>query len=98
MPTSMVPGFECRMWITPEKAFGQILREMRLARRLSQEKLSFACDLDRTYISLLERGLRSPSLKAILKLAEALEVPPSEIIRRLEDRIGHTPPVDQLKG
>ena len=38
--------------------FGKVLREIRAENHISQEKLAEYCDLDRTYISLLERGLR----------------------------------------
>lgn len=70
---------------TPEQAFGQVLRELRHQRGLSQEALSFACGRHRTYVSLLERGLNSPSLRTLWMLAEALDVRPSTLIRRTED-------------
>lgn len=40
--------------------FGSVLRELRTQVGLTQEQLGFECDLDRTFISLLERGLRQP--------------------------------------
>src|SRR5260364_376035 len=43
-------------------AFGSVLRELRQERKLTQEKFAFECELDRTYISLLELGHRMPSL------------------------------------
>jgi len=67
-----------------EKKFGQILRELRNESGLSQEQLGFESGYHRTYISSLERGLRSPSLKTIFDLAKTLSVPASEIIMRLE--------------
>jgi len=42
----------------PEKAFGEALWEIRKERGISQERLALDCDLDRTYISLIERGVR----------------------------------------
>ena len=56
------------------KAFGKVLREQRRRRGLSQEQLGKICELDRTYPSLLERGLRTPTLTIIYRLAEALEI------------------------
>jgi len=50
----------------------------------SQEELGFETGYHRTYISLLERGLRSPTLTTIFQLATALEVKLSEMIRRIE--------------
>jgi len=57
----------------PEKAFGQALREFRKKTGLSQEQLALDADFDRTYISLLERGVQSPTLRTVVRLAEILE-------------------------
>ena len=54
--------------------FGQRIRELRQAKDLSQEDLAELCDLDRTYISSLERGKRNVSLRNIAALAASLEV------------------------
>jgi len=70
-----------------ERLFGRILQELRTERGLSQEKLGFESDYHRTYISQLERGQKNPSLKAIFRLAEALGIRPSEMIRRIESRV-----------
>jgi transcriptional regulator with XRE-family HTH domain len=68
----------------PEKAFGQALREIRKEEGLSQEQLALEGEFDRTFMSLLERGVRSPTIRTPVKLAEVLKVEPSEIIRRME--------------
>lgn len=52
--------------------FGGIVREHRLRVGVSQEELADLAGLHRTYISLLERGLRNPSLEVLAKLADAL--------------------------
>ncbi|MCU7907156.1 MAG: helix-turn-helix domain-containing protein [Candidatus Thiodiazotropha sp. (ex Epidulcina cf. delphinae)] len=54
----------------PEEAFGDVLRELRNKKNISQETLALESELDRTFISLMERGLRQPSLTTILLLAE----------------------------
>ncbi|MGQ0804126.1 MAG: helix-turn-helix domain-containing protein [Actinomycetota bacterium] len=72
---------------TLSAAFGEVLRELREKRGMSQEALSFACGRHRTYVSLLERGRNSPSLNTLWMLAEALEVTPSEFVRRIERRL-----------
>jgi transcriptional regulator with XRE-family HTH domain len=64
----------------PEQAFGIVLRDLRQARSLSQEALALECELDRTFISLLERGLRQPSLTTILQLSAPLGVAPDEVV------------------
>jgi len=67
------------------KLFGKIVRLLRTQKGLSQEQLADLCDLDRTYISLIERGLRQPTLKTIFRIASSFELPPSELIRRVEE-------------
>lgn len=67
-----------------QKAFGTILRDLRLKQDLSQEALADAAELDRTFISLLERGQRQPSLSTLFALSEVLAVRPSELVRRIE--------------
>lgn len=62
------------------RRFGSVLRELRQQRGLTQEALAELADLDRTYPSLLERGLRTPTLAVILRLANALETTPSRLI------------------
>lgn len=68
-----------------ENLFGQILRKLRAEKGISQEDLGFKSGYHRTYISLLERGQKNPSLQAIFRLAKALEISPSELIRRIEN-------------
>lgn len=55
--------------------FGLHLKQLRLARGLSQEQLGLIAELDRTYISGIERGVRNVSLTNIFRLAKALDVP-----------------------
>lgn len=64
----------------PEQAFGLVLRELRHERDLSQETLALESELDRTFISLLERGLRQPSLTTILQIAKPLGVLPQDLV------------------
>ena len=67
-----------------QMAFGQALREFRLEAGLTQEALSFICGRHRTYVSLVERGKNAPSITTLWLLAEALEVAPSAMVRRVE--------------
>lgn len=64
--------------------FGKVLRKRRLACGLSQQELAFASDLDRTYISLLERGLRQPSLSTIFALSETVGIKPSKLMEEIQ--------------
>ena len=64
--------------------FGRVLRERRLAAGLSQEKLALEAEVDRTFVSLLERGGRQPTLSTLWRLADALGVAPTELISGVE--------------
>jgi len=66
------------------QAFGQVLRERRLAAGLSQEKLALEAGVDRTFVSLLERGGRQPTLSTLWRLAGALGIAPSELVHNVE--------------
>jgi len=70
--------------ISPSAAFGVVLRELRQERNLSQEALALEADLQRNYISLIERGINQPTITTIFKLAAALKVQPSEMISKVE--------------
>lgn len=55
-------------------AFGRVLAEKRKEIGLSQEKLGFEAEMDRSFISLLERGMRSPTLDTLIRLGKVLDV------------------------
>ena len=63
-----------------QKQFGERVREIRKQKKLSQEALALACDLDRTYIGGVERGERNISLINIYKIAAALGVPAKDLL------------------
>lgn len=66
------------------KKFGKALRQIRKEKGISQEALALNAGFDRTYISLIERGLRLPSLSTLFLVAKELKVPAWSIIKRLE--------------
>jgi transcriptional regulator with XRE-family HTH domain len=63
------------------KEFGSHLRIIRKNKNLSQEQLGLLAELDRTYISGIERGVRNISLINIFRLAEALEISPADLFQ-----------------
>jgi transcriptional regulator with XRE-family HTH domain len=67
-----------------DDAFGVALRKLRGVSSLSQEQLAEKSGLHRTYISLLERGEKSPTLTTICKLASALGVTPHNLVQEAE--------------
>ena len=68
--------------------FGKVLREQRNARGISQEALALSADVDRTFVSQMERGIRQPTLTTLCKLSEALEIQPSTLVARVEKLSG----------
>ena len=72
-------------------AFGSVLRRFRERRGLSQERLAEASGLDRTFVSLLERNRRQPTLSTMLTLSRSLGVTLVELAREIEQELeGHT--------
>jgi transcriptional regulator with XRE-family HTH domain len=63
------------------RLLGLNVRDFRRQQRLSQEELAHRADMDRSYISDLERGVRNPSVKALGRIAEALGVSPDALLR-----------------
>ncbi len=61
--------------------FAENLKRARKAAKLSQEELAFQADLDRTYVSHLEREIYSPTIDVVARLAKALELDPAELLR-----------------
>ncbi|NPU86410.1 MAG: helix-turn-helix transcriptional regulator [Syntrophaceae bacterium] len=74
------------MHVTIEDAFGQTIRTLRKARKMSQETLAELSNLDRSFISHLECGKKQPSLVTIFQLAKALKVTPSKIVSLTEEK------------
>lgn len=68
---------------------GQVIRQYRRQRRMSQEVLSGLAGLDHTHYSKIERGLRSPTLETLFRIAAALDVPPHEIVQSVENAMAH---------
>ena len=60
--------------------FGRTVRQLRKQRRLSQEALAEAANLNRSYLSEIEGGLVAPSILIVLRLARALDVPVATLL------------------
>ena len=64
------------------EVFARNLRKVRHAKGLSQEALAYEADVDRTYISALERGVYSATIDMVDKLAMVLNVEASALLQR----------------
>ena len=63
---------------------GKVIQEYREKRGLSQEVVSGLADIGRTHLSAIERGVRKPTLETFFKIADALDILPSELMRMIE--------------
>ena len=61
---------------------GKKISKLRRIKKISQEDLAFRADIDRTYISSIERGKRSISLAVAIKISSALEITLLELIEK----------------
>jgi transcriptional regulator with XRE-family HTH domain len=74
----MDKGFEALRSI-----LGENVRRLRLERQLSQEELAFEAEIDRTYVSQIERGVINPSLLVLFKVSGVLGVGVTDLLIRL---------------
>ena len=69
------------------QALGQALRKLRTERGWSQAELALRVDMDRTYLSLIELGRSSPSVRMLMRLCAALDVQAADLLDDLERRV-----------
>lgn len=65
--------------------FGKAIKEFRREAGFSQEDLADKANLDRTYISLIERGQRSPTVRAVIAICDAMDLPAATLFNRLDE-------------
>lgn len=63
---------------------GRVIQEYREKKHLSQEVVSGLADIGRTHLSAIERGVRKPTLETFFKIADAMDIPASELMRLIE--------------
>lgn len=76
------------------EAYGIVLRKYRLAENLSQEKLALKCNLDRTFIGMLERGERQPTISTLFSIAENLNISAANFIEEVEQLLENAADTD----
>jgi transcriptional regulator with XRE-family HTH domain len=73
------------MALSRSQAFGDALRQLRKERGdMSQEAAALACRVDRAYFGKIERGITSPTLGTVWKIADGFETRPSDLLARAE--------------
>lgn len=68
-----------------EEKIGFVLYDLRIQKAYSQEELANQSEVDRSYISEIERGLKTPSIAIIFRLCSALDIKPWEFIKMVEE-------------
>ena len=68
-----------------KKAFGVVISKLRVQKGLTQEKMSGLAGIARSHLVALENGEKTVKLDTMWRIAEALEIRPSELIRRTEN-------------
>lgn len=71
------------------KIVGRVIQTCREDKGLSQEVVSGLADIGRTHLSAIERGVRKPTLETFFRLAEALNIRPSELVGAIESLQAH---------
>jgi transcriptional regulator with XRE-family HTH domain len=70
-----------------DQAVGLALRGHRIKRKWSQTELALRADVDRNYISLIELGKNSPSVRLLFRLCDAMNISPADLIKDVENRL-----------
>lgn len=70
--------------MTIEKQLGMRIKYLRGKKRWSQEDLALEADVNKNYISDLERGMRNPTIKVLEKIANALEISLEELFKGIQ--------------
>jgi DNA-binding XRE family transcriptional regulator len=79
--TAMLVRMDEADWLRTE--FGDLLRTLREERQLSQAQLALESEVDQTFVSLLERGRRQPTLGTLFALCDALRIEPDVVVGKL---------------
>ncbi len=80
-----------------EQAAGQVIADRRRYAQHTQESLAEACDLHPTYVSQMERGLKSPTLRVLFRLAAAMGMPASVLVKAIERELSRPEPPVSVK-
>ncbi len=67
-----------------DATLGTTLRKLREQKGWSQEEFADRCNIHRTYVSQLERGLKSPTMRLLWTLCECLSIKPSDCLKEVE--------------
>lgn len=69
-----------------KQKFGLVVRELRIQKGVSQERMALDADIDRTYVGHIEKGTRNVSIEIVEKLATYFQISISELFRMVEEK------------
>ena len=72
------------------KAIGQVIRQLRRKRGISQEVLSGFANIARTHLTMIENGTKQPNLETVWRIASALDISPGDLVRMAEEMSSNT--------
>lgn len=72
------------------KAVGTVIKRVREEKGLSQEVVSDLADIERTYLSAIERGTRKPTMETFFKIANAMDIYASSLLKQIESECEKT--------
>lgn len=75
------------MVLFDDKIIGKTIRQIRTSKELSQEVLSSFAGIARTHLSMIENGKKKANFETIWKIAQALDMRPSELVARIESEM-----------
>jgi transcriptional regulator with XRE-family HTH domain len=84
MPTKQLSAKEKREKERFAKKIGAIIQDARKKKGLTQEQLADKADFHRTYIGFMEQGVYSPNLYSLTKIAKALGIKTSELLKKID--------------
>lgn len=65
-------------------AVGTVIRRHRKEKAMTQELLSGLAGIARSHLSMIESGTKQPNFETIWRIADALDIPPSELVAEIE--------------
>jgi transcriptional regulator with XRE-family HTH domain len=71
----------------PAIAFGEVINQLRTEAGLTQDAVAELAQTDRAHISALERAKQGPSIATLFSIADALSIPPGDLISRVDTRL-----------
>jgi len=67
-----------------KESFGKVLAQLRKEHGVSQQELADNCNMERAFVSRMERAISQPTITVVFKIADYFEIKPSEMIEKLD--------------